>query len=520
MYHRKERLTALKEEMRFEGLSQAEQQHRLRQHYAKETAYLRKRRCRTNAAHFNILTQIGQGGYGQVFLARKKDTGEICALKKMSKKLLHKMNEIQHVITERDVLTQTRTPWLVKLLYAFQDHADVYLAMEYVPGGDMRTLLNNSGILRECDAQFYTAEMFLAINELHRLGVIHRDLKPENFLIDTSGHLKLTDFGLSKGQISQAKIESLRNKLEALKDSRLIHYSSLEKRTFYQKLRMHNQDHTRAFSLVGSPDYMAPEILMQSHHAARSSAYAEGYDYLVDYWSLGCILFEFLAGYPPFSGQSPEDVWVNVYHWQEVLERPQYDGVDAEFNLSNDSWDLINHLIAHRHRRYSNLKQVQTHPWFSQMNERLQRYQMSIRRAIQRPNNPSSPVDIWTHLRTLPRGFVDPPFIPELTNELDHRHFDDFSNPESMDVYKEVYDKMDRLNNSELDQVVSCFGESKTRSSFVGFTFRHKDAVDWRHVDSDLSVASAEGLLSLHCDEPRQGVLKRLQMRFHRDNNN
>ena len=95
----------------------------------------------------------------------------------MSKGHLHKMNEVQHILAERDVLTQTKTPWLVKLYYAFQDQTNVYLAMEYVPGGDMRTLLNSYGVLREPDAMFYTAEMFIAVNELHKIGAIHRDLK-------------------------------------------------------------------------------------------------------------------------------------------------------------------------------------------------------------------------------------------------------------------------------------------------------------------------------------------------------
>jgi cell cycle protein kinase DBF2 len=98
-------------------------------HCAKESAYLRKRRCRTNTSQFQLLAQIGQGGYGQVFLARKKDTKEVCALKKMNKKLLQKMNEIQHILNERDVLTQARSEWLVKLLYSFQDFDHVYLAM-------------------------------------------------------------------------------------------------------------------------------------------------------------------------------------------------------------------------------------------------------------------------------------------------------------------------------------------------------------------------------------------------------
>jgi non-specific serine/threonine protein kinase len=143
---------------------------------------------------FRIIAQVGQGGYGSVYLARKADTNEVCALKKMRKGTLAKMDEVKHVLVERDILTAVKTPWLVRLLYAFQDKEHVYLAMvrfnylgriftdgsqEYVPGGDFRTLLNNSGVLKEEHARFYAAEMFAGVNELHKLGYIHRDLKPE-----------------------------------------------------------------------------------------------------------------------------------------------------------------------------------------------------------------------------------------------------------------------------------------------------------------------------------------------------
>jgi non-specific serine/threonine protein kinase len=145
---------------------------------------------------FRIIAQVGQGGYGSVYLARKIDTNEVCALKKMRKGTLAKMDEVKHVLVERDILCSVKTPWLVKLLYAFQDQEHVYLAMvrsllprlwsvvlircqEYVPGGDFRTLLNNSGVLKEEHARLYAAEMFAGVNELHKLGYIHRDLKPE-----------------------------------------------------------------------------------------------------------------------------------------------------------------------------------------------------------------------------------------------------------------------------------------------------------------------------------------------------
>ncbi|KMU88462.1 serine/threonine-protein kinase ppk35 [Coccidioides immitis H538.4] len=161
--------------------SQVEYEAALQKYLGRERAHLRKRRTRLRHADFQILTQVGQGGYGQVYLAQKKDTREVCALKVMSKKLLFKLDEIRHILTERDILTAAKSEWLVKLLYAFQDEEKIYLAMEYVPGGDFRTLLNNASVLHNRHARFYIAEMIQCVDALHALGYIHRDLKPENF---------------------------------------------------------------------------------------------------------------------------------------------------------------------------------------------------------------------------------------------------------------------------------------------------------------------------------------------------
>ncbi|TKA67422.1 hypothetical protein B0A49_05456, partial [Cryomyces minteri] len=138
--------------------SEPEYQQALSKYLGRERANLRKRRTRLRHGDFQILTQVGQGGYGQVYLAKKVDTKEVCALKVMSKKLLFKLDEIRHVLTERDILTNAKSDWLVSLLYAFQDEKSIYLAMEYVPGGDFRTLLNNTGVLHNRHARFYIAE--------------------------------------------------------------------------------------------------------------------------------------------------------------------------------------------------------------------------------------------------------------------------------------------------------------------------------------------------------------------------
>ncbi|KAL5495764.1 DBF2 [Sanghuangporus weigelae] len=388
----------------------------------RERVVLRRRRAKLKVDQFRIMAQIGQGGYGEVYLARKQDSGEICALKKMRKRTLFKMDEIRHVLVERDILTATKTPWLVRLLYAFQDPEFVYLAMEYVPGGDFRTLLNNSGVLKEEHARFYITEMFAAVNELHRLGYIHRDLKPENFLVDATGHVKLTDFGLATGVLNPKLIHSLKEKLDRVKDNPIVHRSTLERRSLYRSIR--NEDVRYADSVVGSPDYMAPEVLR-----------GKPYSYSVDYWSLGCILFEFLAGFPPFSGGTPEETWTNLKNWTKVLRRPEYDRPeDLIFNLTDVAWDAVTRLIAHASVRYSSLAHVQHHPFFKCVH--------------------------WEDLRA-----QKAPFVPALDSEIDTGYYDDFTSAEDMAKYAEVHAKqhnVDKVKEKEMD-----FG----RGVWVGFTF-------------------------------------------------
>ncbi|KAJ3485717.1 hypothetical protein NLI96_g4767 [Meripilus lineatus] len=419
---RKERRSMFDSDTKERGLTASERATEFKSYCGRERVVLRKRRTRLRVDQFHIIAQIGQGGYGEVFLARKQETGEICALKKMRKRTLFKMDEIRHVLVERDILTATKTPWLVRLLYAFQDRENVYLAMEYVPGGDFRTLLNNSGVLKEEHARYYITEMFAAVNELHKLGYIHRDLKPENFLVDGTGHVKLTDFGLATGALNPQRIESLKVKLDKVKDNQIVHRSTLERRSIYRSIR--NQDPRYADSIVGSPDYMAPEVLR-----------GKPYTFSVDYWSLGCILFEFLAGFPPFSGSTPEETWTNLKNWSKVLRRPEYDKPeDLIFNLSDIAWDAVTRLIAHSTVRYSTLPQLQTHPFFS--NTR------------------------WDHLRS-----QKAPFVPALDSDLDTGYYDDFTSPEDMAKYAEVREKqrnVDKVREKE---------EDFARGVWVGFTF-------------------------------------------------
>ncbi|KAF4471776.1 kinase DBF20 [Fusarium albosuccineum] len=394
----------------------------------RERANLRKRRVRLRHGDFQILTQVGQGGYGQVFLAQKKDTREVCALKVMSKKLLFKLDEVRHVLTERDILTTAQSEWLVRLLYSFQDEKSIYLAMEYVPGGDFRTLLNNTGVLSNRHARFYIAEMFCAVNALHELGYIHRDLKPENFLVDSTGHVKLTDFGLAAGVLAPSRIESMRVKLEKASEGAVPFGKPMDQRTVAERREsyrtMRENDVNYAKSIVGSPDYMAPEVLR-----------GEEYDYTVDYWSLGCMLFEALTGFPPFAGATPDETWRNLKHWKEVLKRPVWE--DPNYFLSNRTWNFICTCINSRTRRFSNIKDIYAHQYFAEVD--------------------------WETLRQ-----TRAPFVPELDSETDAGYFDDFSNEADMAKYKEVHEKQQALETMAERE------DQMSKSLFVGFTFRHR----------------------------------------------
>ncbi|CAI4486414.1 AIS_collapsed_G0021020.mRNA.1.CDS.1 [Saccharomyces cerevisiae] len=390
----------------------------------REHQVLRKRRLKPKNRDFEMITQVGQGGYGQVYLARKKDTKEVCALKILNKKLLFKLNETKHVLTERDILTTTRSEWLVKLLYAFQDLQSLYLAMEFVPGGDFRTLLINTRCLKSGHARFYISEMFCAVNALHDLGYTHRDLKPENFLIDAKGHIKLTDFGLAAGTISNERIESMKIRLEKIKD---LEFPAFTEKSIEDRRKMYNQLREKeinyANSMVGSPDYMALEVLE-----------GKKYDFTVDYWSLGCMLFESLVGYTPFSGSSTNETYDNLRRWKQTLRRPRQS--DGRAAYSDRTWDLITRLIADPINRLRSFEHVKRMSYFADIN--------------------------FSTLRSM-----IPPFTPQLDSETDAGYFDDFTSEADMAKYADVFKRQDKLTAMVDDSAVS--------SKLVGFTFRHRN---------------------------------------------
>ena len=234
--------------------------------------------------------------------------------------------------------------------------------------------------------------MFACVDALHQLGYIHRDLKPENFLIDGSGHVKLTDFGLAAGMLVPEKIESMRLRLEQVgstpvpfntgtpMDQRTV----TERQQAYRNLRAQDQNYAK--SIVGSPDYMAPEVLSSNSKTA--------YDFTVDYWSLGCMLFEALAGYPPFAGATVDETWRNLKEWKKVFKRPVYE--DPNYFLSARTWDLICRCIATADKRFHSLDEIRAHKYFAEVDF------TTLRDPVKGERPPFIPEPVsYTHL-TLP----------------------------------------------------------------------------------------------------------------------
>jgi len=242
---------------------------RMKEFGRKETEYARLMRQRHCAEDFEPLAIIGRGAFGEVRIVREKATGEIQAMKKLKKSEMLRRGQVEHVKAERNVLVEVSSPYVMKLYYSFQDEEFLYLVTEYLPGGDMMTLLMRRDTLTERETQFYIAETVLALESIHKRGYIHRDIKPDNLLLDKFGHMKLADFGLCKS-IKEAATEDLHemtgipeSTTERDLESQRMHSSSpglmgRERIQMWQKSRR-----KLAYSTVGTPDYIAPEVLLK-----------------------------------------------------------------------------------------------------------------------------------------------------------------------------------------------------------------------------------------------------------------
>uniref|UniRef100_A0A8B9KR90 non-specific serine/threonine protein kinase n=1 Tax=Astyanax mexicanus TaxID=7994 RepID=A0A8B9KR90_ASTMX len=252
---------------------------------------------------FETIKLISNGAYGAVYLVRHKDTRQRFAMKKINRQNLILRNQIQQVFVERDILTFAENPFVVSMFCSFETRRHLCMVMEYVEGGDCANLLKNMGPLPVDMARLYFAETVLALEYLHSYGIVHRDLKPDNLLITSMGHIKLTDFGLSKIGLMNMTTNLYEGHIE--KDTR----------EFIDK------------QVCGTPEYIAPEVILR-----------QGYGKPVDWWAMGIILYEFLVGCVPFFGDTPEELFGQVVSDDIIWP----DGDDA---LPVDAQDMITRLL-------------------------------------------------------------------------------------------------------------------------------------------------------------------------------
>ena len=310
---------------------------------------------------FEILKLIGKGTYGKVFLVRKKSNSKLYAMKRLKKEHLKLTNQQEHTKSERKLLEIINYTFIVKFYYAFQDEKYLYIITEFMQGGELFFHLYKETFFDNDKVKFYTAEIILALQHLHNKNMIYRDLKPENILLGKDGHIKLTDFGLCK---------------------------------------ILNNKNKKTYTLCGTPQYIAPEILIN-----------KGYDSNVDWWSLGCLTYEMLIGYPPFKIDK-NNFNINIFN-NEIFYPNSFTDEAKMF--------LKDILIVDPNKRLGSGKNgidnIKKHPFFNGIN--------------------------WEDLENKK---VIPPFIPNILDDTDLGNFDKFFTREKIDESEVVGEKIDESN--------------------------------------------------------------------------
>ncbi|KAJ4807929.1 Kinase family protein [Rhynchospora pubera] len=351
LQERQQRRSILEKRLGEKHMSREEKHRIVKQLEKKESEYMRLQRLKTGVEDFEIFAQIGKGAFGEVRLCREKTSSQIFAMKKLNKSDMIRRGQVEHVRSERNLLAEIESEFVVKLHCSFQDEEFLYLIMEYLPGGDMMALLSSKRTLTEEEARFYIAETVLAIESIHKHNYIHRDIKPDNMLLGKDGHIKLTDFGLCKS-LDLAYLQDLNDTSKDLNSKSTIDLWTLKlKRSSKEQLKQwQKKRRSLAFSTVGTPDYIAPEVLGK-----------KGYGVECDWWSLGIIMYEMLVGYAPFHAEAPMSTCRRVVNWKSNLKFPQ------EWKLSEEAKDLICKLLCSADQRLGKggAHEIKSHPWFN-----------------------------------------------------------------------------------------------------------------------------------------------------------
>ena len=289
---------------------------------------------------FKKLKLIGKGSFGEVYLVQCKTNNKYYAMKVLDKQTIKSYNQEEHTKSERDLMAKIECPFIVGIKFAFQDSINLYLLTEFMQGGELFFHLFRERRFKNEKTRFYLTEIILAIDFLHKNKMMYRDLKPENVLIDSKGHIKITDFGLSK---------------------------ILDKKNM------------KTYTICGTPEYLAPEILLN-----------KGYDKSVDFFSLGCLIYEMLSGKSPF--KLPNNGILKVENYLKIPDMPDY--------FSECEKDIISKLLNSNPKLRlgfgeNGIQNIKKHSYFNDVN--------------------------WDDYRNKK---INPPFVPVIKNKFDLTNFD------------------------------------------------------------------------------------------------
>jgi len=322
---------------------------------------------------FQIIKLLGKGAFGKVLLVYNEELKKYFAMKTLRKDYIKKNQQTKHTKEERKILEKIDYPFISKLYYAFQNEKKLFMITEYMPGGEMFYHLHMNDHFNENKARFYIAEIVLAIDHLHKNNILYRDLKPENILLDELGHIKLTDFGLSK--------------------------------------IMNNIEKDRTYTVCGTPIYVAPEVLT-----------GQGYNKLVDWWSVGVLLYEFLAGYSPYR-EARTKIDIKIYK-KNLVQDPL---------ISDTAFDLIKKFCTFdvSKRIGKNFEDIKNHAFFKDID--------------------------WVKLE---KKEITPPYKPKIRFAGDVGNFDTMFT--DMSIHSTKRNKEVLVNSSTI---------KNTKNTYVGFTY-------------------------------------------------
>ncbi|RSL80375.1 hypothetical protein CEP51_006636 [Fusarium floridanum] len=359
-----------------------------------QAVYHRAEKKHFGPTDFDILKLIGKGTFGQVYQVRKKDTQRIYAMKVLQKKVIVQKKEVAHTVGERNILVRTAmsdSPFIVGLKFSFQTPSELYLVTDYMSGGELFWHLQKEGRFDEKRAKFYIAELILAIQHLHNNDIVYRDLKPENILLDANGHIALCDFGLSKANLTK-------------------------------------NDTTNTF--CGTTEYLAPEVLLDE----------SGYTKMVDFWSLGVLVFEMCCGWSPFYAEDTQQMYKNIAFGKVRFPRDTLSQEGRNFVKG-----LLNRNPKHRLGATLDAEELKRHSFFGDID--------------------------WT---LLSKKLITPPFKPKLKSETDVSYFD----PEFTTALDQNGSLNERAAALARGYAASTPLSPSVQANFQGFTFVDESALD------------------------------------------